>query len=93
MFAKRCFSCAWAANGRKRTSATKWSLVVRCIVNGKGDVNGDELSSGASLYQRIDAFFLALPAGDNAAKSADDADECPAICARVALGSTLLVLA
>jgi hypothetical protein len=58
-----------------------------------GTFSGDACSSGASLYQRIDAFFLALPAGDNAAKSADDADESPAICARVAFGGTLLVLA
>jgi hypothetical protein len=49
--------------------------------------------SGAALYQRIDAFFLTLSAGDNTAKSADDADERPAISARVALGRTLLVLA
>ena len=47
--------------------------------------------SGASHYQGINTFFPALPASDNAAKSADDADESPAICARVAFGSTLLV--
>jgi hypothetical protein len=59
----------------------------------KGDVSAEGRCSGAALYQRIDSFFLALPAGDNTAKSADDADERPAICARVALGRTLLVLA
>jgi hypothetical protein len=59
----------------------------------KGDVSGAACRSGASLYQRIEAFFLALFAGDNTAKSADDADECSAIRARVAFGGALLVLA
>ena len=59
----------------------------------KGDVSGAARRSGASLYQRIDSFFLAFTAGDNAAKSADDADERPAVYARVAFRGTLLVLA
>ena len=57
------------------------------------DVSRAARNSGASLYQRIDALFLALPAGDNTPKSADDAYERAAIRARVALGGTLLVLA
>jgi hypothetical protein len=59
----------------------------------KWNVSGTACGSGASLYQGIDAFFLALLTGDNTAKSADDADECPAIRAGVALRGTLLVLA
>jgi hypothetical protein len=57
------------------------------------DSSGAAGSSGASLYQRVDAFFLAFPARDDAAKGADDADECPAVRARIAFGRPLLVLA
>jgi hypothetical protein len=64
-----------------------------CELGWKRDVSGAACGSSASLYQRVDAFFLALPAGDYASESADDADECPAIGARIALGRALLVLA
>jgi hypothetical protein len=60
---------------------------------GKGDVSGAARRSDASLNQRIGAFFLALAAGDDPAKIADDADESPAVRARVAFGRALLVLA
>src|SRR4051794_23970421 len=49
--------------------------------------------SGALTGLRLDAFGFALPTIDHSAKRADDADECPAIYARVALGRTFLVIA
>jgi hypothetical protein len=57
------------------------------------DSSGAACSSNASLYQRIDALFLALAARDDAAKGADDADEYPAVRARIAFGRPLFVLA
>jgi hypothetical protein len=59
----------------------------------KRDVSGAGCDSGTSLYERIDALFLALPASDNASESADDANERPAVGAGIAFGCTLLVLA
>ena len=66
---------------------------MHCELVGDDCQRSQRLSSGALLNQRIDAFFLALPACDNAAKSADDADERPAVRARIAFGCTLLILA
>jgi hypothetical protein len=66
---------------------------MHCELGWKRDVSGAGWDSGASLYERIDALFLALPASDYASESADDADECPAVGAGIAFGCTLLVLA
>jgi hypothetical protein len=52
---------------------------------------GVHSSTAASLW--INALFFALPAIDDSAKRADDAEERPAIDARVALGRTFFVSA
>jgi hypothetical protein len=49
--------------------------------------------SGASLVTWVGPFFLALPAEDNSAERADDADERPAVVAGISFRCALLVAA
>ncbi len=93
MFEKRCFSWALATSGSQTTSATKYGLEILFILKsiGGGVNRSGNPCSGAALGQRIRSLLLAVPAVDDAAKRADDADECPAIHAGITFRGTLLV--
>lgn len=81
--------------GRQMTSAMKYGLDTRLILISvvEGKNRTANARSGTALGQRICVLLSALPAGGHPAKSADDADECPTMVARVTFGGTLLVAA
>ncbi|PYO47640.1 MAG: hypothetical protein DMD72_09610 [Gemmatimonadetes bacterium] len=98
MVAKRCFSWALLVSGRQTTSATRQSVRFFCILDWAGkEVRGNAESPSRAPFVagvgRICSLLLALRAVEDAAKSANDADEGSAVRARVTFGSTLLIVA